>query len=357
MNTITYLNTAACGLVDADVRQAGVALYEAFEQNSSARSEKWRFEEEVGIRETIAAFIGGDAKNIAMLPNFSWGMNGIVQSLKGKANRVLLYRGDYPSVLEPFKINGFDITWVEAADEFTIPVDEIKKQIEAKNVEIVAISHVQWTSGYRMELNEIGALCRQHGVIFIVDATQSMGAVPINVLDIQADVFIASNYKWMNAGFGTGIMHITDAFLDAYPPIVGGNNGYAMLEGKWQYVASAKSYEPGHPNMFGLSVLKAAIEHKNKIGLQQIWNHNMQLTALLLKHLENIPVNIIGDYSTYNRTSIVFVKDEKGLGEWLRQHNIVVTHRDGNLRISMHFYNTEADVMRLVDVLHAFCNK
>lgn len=351
MNTITYLNTAATGLVDAAVRQAGVALYEAFEQNASTRAEKWRFEEESAIRETIAAFVGADAKNIAMLPNFSWGMNGIVQSLKGQVKRVLLYRGDYPSLLEPFKLNGFDITWIDAADGFTMPVDEIKRLIAASSIDIVAISHVQWTSGYRLDLNEIGALCKAHGVVFIVDATQSLGAMPINVPETRADVFIASNYKWMNAGFGTGIMYVTDDFLATYPPVVGGNNSYAMVDGKWQYAPSARSYEPGHPNMFGLNILKAAIEHKNRIGMPQIRAHNMRLTQLLLEELKHLPVTLIGGYDMDNRTSIVFVKDENGLGEWLKQHNIVVTHRDGNLRISMHFYNTEKDIEVLVDCL------
>jgi selenocysteine lyase/cysteine desulfurase len=77
----------------------------------------------------------------------------------------------------------------------------------------------------------------------------------------------------------------------------------------------------------------------------------MRLTQLLLEELKHLPVTLIGGYDVTNRTSIVFLKDENGLGEWLKQHNIVVTHRDGNLRISMHFYNTEKDIEVLVDCL------
>src|SRR4051812_14093653 len=112
-----YLNTASCGLVSAAVTAAGNKLYADFEHNSSSRSEEWRMHEEGRIRQTIADFIGAPAQNIAMVPNFSWAINGIVQSLKG-TERIMLYQLDYPSFLEPFRINNFDIACVDAPDGF-----------------------------------------------------------------------------------------------------------------------------------------------------------------------------------------------------------------------------------------------
>ena len=350
-----YLNTASCGLVPPATLAAANRLYASFGENSSTRSEEWRVNEEPAIRQSIASFIGAPAANVAMVPNFSWAMNGIVQSLKG-TERVLLYRHDYPSLLEPFQINGFEITWVDAPDGFNIDMDRVREAICNSSVDIVALSHVQWRSGYKADLQEIGDLCRQYGVLFVVDATQSMGAMVINLAELHIDVFAASNYKWMNAGFGTGMLYVADSFLAKYPPVVGGHNSYKMKDGRWGYVASAQSYEPGHPNMFGFTVLAAAIAHKNNIGVGAIEAHNRRLTELLLTRLRDARVKLLGDFTLSNRSSILYVKDADGLGDWIRGHNLVVTQREGWLRVSMHYYNTEEEVVALADCIRNFEN-
>ena len=351
-----YLNTASCGLIAPESLAAGNKLYEGFEQAASATSEEWRMQAEARIRQTIATFIGAEAKNVAMVPNFSWAMNGVVQSLKG-TEKVLLYKGDYPSFLEPFRINKFDITWVDAPDGFHIEMDVVRDAIRNKAVDIVALSHVQWSSGYKIDLKEIGDLCKEHRILFIVDATQSLGANLIDLSTLNIDVFAASHYKWMNAGFGNGTLYVADSFLKKYPPVVGGHNSYKMVGDEWKYVASAQSYEPGSPNMFGLTVLEAAINHKNKLGIHFIAQHNLHLTTLLLNGMRDAPVKMLGGHTTAYRCPIVYLVDENGLGEYIKQHNIVVTHRNGHLRVSMHFYNTEEDVLTLVSCIKGFYSK
>lgn len=347
-----YLNTAACGLVAPEVAAAGAKLYAEFASNSSTRSEDWRMQEEGRIRQVIADFVGAPATNIAMVPNFSWAINGIVQSLKG-TERVLLFTHDYPSFLEPFRINDFDIVWVGAPNGFTINMDEVRDAICNNKVDIVALSHVQWGSGYKINLEEIGEMCRQFGVLFMVDATQSLGANVINLSNLNIDVFAASNYKWMNAGFGTGILYISDDFMEQYRPVVGGHNSYKMIGDKWTYTPSVQSYEPGHPNMFGLTVLEAAIREKNELGIIYIEEHNLRLTQQLLDGIRNVPVKLLGEYTITNRAPFIILTDENGLGDWLKNHNIIVTQRNGILRISMHYYNTEQDVTALMDCLKA----
>ncbi|MBS1773312.1 MAG: aminotransferase class V-fold PLP-dependent enzyme [Bacteroidetes bacterium] len=350
MSTTIYLNTAACGLVSPATTAAAHQLYAEMEHNASTRAEHWRFNEESRIRNTIASFLNVSDKNVAMVPNFSWAINGIVQSLKG-SERVLLHSGDYPSFIEPFRINKFDITWADTSDGFHLDMDFIRDCIFNHKVDIVALSHVQWSSGYKVDIMQVGEWCRDNGVLFFVDATQSIGANVIDLSELHIDVFISSNYKWMNAGFGTGEMYITDSFLEKYPPVVGGHNSYKMIDGAMRYVSSAQSYEPGHPNMFGLTVLESAIIRRTEQGVHNVQQHNSRLCQLFLDGIKNLPVNILGDYTTAHRSSIVMLKDDNGLGDWIKQHNIVVTHRNGLLRVSMHYYNTEADINTLIDCL------
>lgn len=346
----TYLNTAASGLVPTEFTVAANRLYAELAVTASTRAEKWRDEEQPAIRQNVATFLGVPDGNVALIPNFSWAMNGIVHSLRGD-EKILLYTADYPSLLEPFRINGFDMTWISDTDGFTISAEELKAKLLSEKIEILAISHVQWMSGYKINLADLGSFCKEHDIWFIVDATQSMGAMPINPAKVNIDVFIASNYKWMNAGFGTGVMYVNDEFLKEYTPALGGNNSYQFKDGKPQYTPGILSFEPGHPNMFGFTILNAAITHKMQLGLPAIEAYNKKLTQLLLDEIQSLNVQLIGESSTSNRASIVFLKDQNGLGELLKSNGIIVTHRMGLIRISIHYYSTEADVMTLVKLL------
>jgi len=139
--------------------------------------------------------------------------------------------------------------------------------------------------------------------------------------------------------------------LEQYPPVVGGNNSYKNHNGTMMYVPSVQSFEPGHPNMSGLSVLEAAIGHKLQLGVANVAQHNMQLTAQLLDAIKNMRLQLVGPATADDRASIVILKDIDGVSDHIKQHNIVVTNRGGIVRISMHYYNTEDDVKALVDCL------
>lgn len=345
-----YLNTASSGLLPADYTLAANELYAQMATQASTRAEQWRDEDQPAIRQLVATFLGVNSNNVALIPNFSWGMTGVVRSLRGD-EKVLMYTADYPSLTEPFKVNGFDITWVSDTDGFTIPMQELKQRLIDAKIDVLAISHVQWLSGYKIDLADIGSFCREHDIWLIVDATQSMGAHDINVAELDIDVFISSNYKWMNAGFGTGVMYMSDEFLEACPPRVAGNNSYEMIAGKMQYRPSVRSYEPGHPNMYGFAILQAAITHKLQVRLSHIAAHNTALTQLLLNNIRGLNVTLIGEDAVNNRAAMVFLKDSGGLHQFIKDNGITVSGRMGHVRISMHYHNTENDVLMLAEVL------
>lgn len=351
-----YLNTAASGLIPESISRRAMELQAALAANSSMRAEHWKMEELPRIRKTIATFLGAQTENLALLPNFSFGINCVVQALKG-TEKVLLYRHDYPSLTEPFLIDHFDITWIDSKDGFGIDLEEMATLIEKKGIDIVAISHVQWLSGFKINIKKLGSLCREHGVSFIVDATQSAGALPINMTDLEIDVLIFSNYKWMNAGYGTGVMYMASSFLTKYPPVVGGYSSYVFRNNQSKYEPSIYNYEPGHLNMIGLTILEAAILAKQEIGLQGIADHNDQLTRYLLHEIAALSLQWIGPLNTADRCSIFFLKDLDGLGAWLSTNRVIATLRNDTIRISMHYYNTQDEVGLLIDCLRRFSQK
>lgn len=346
-----YLNTASCGLLSRQSVEAAQVLYEGMIEHASQAVEPLRDHGIGRIRSTVASFLQAPASQLAFIPNFSWGLNAIVQSLRGD-EKVLLYTQDYPSLAAPFKINGFDITWLGDTDGFEIESEALKETLLANRIEVLAISHVQWLTGFRLDIDDIGIFCKQHKITFILDTTQSLGAVPIFPARQNIDVMICSNYKWMNAGFGTGIMYASESFMNKYPPVVGGGNAYIFSDGVSSYTPSVKNFEPGHLNMHGLLVLEKAVELKLEKGIDNIAQHNSGLLRLLLSRIS--PSLVLGSTDQQKRSSIVVLKDPGSLYDYLTENGIVAIKRGEHIRISFHFYNTQEEVETLVALLNAF---
>ncbi len=146
-SSTVYLNTAACGRIPKSVLQPGIDLYRNFEAVSSTASEEWKGAAYTNIKADVAQFMGAAPETVALIPNCSWGINAVVQALKG-SERVLLYKKDFPSVYIPFVVNKFDIVWIDDEDGFLIDLGKIEALVKEEKIDIVAISHVQWLSGF-----------------------------------------------------------------------------------------------------------------------------------------------------------------------------------------------------------------
>jgi len=350
MSEQIYLNTASCGLLSEESVEAANILYKGMLTNASNAVEPLRDHGLERIRDKIATFIETPSSQVALIPNFSWGLNAIIQSLRGD-EKILLYNNDYPSLTAPFKINGFDISWIRDKDGFKIDIDELKEELLKNRINILAISHVQWLTGFKIDIEDLGRFCKEHDIIFILDATQSLGAVSIQPSKQNIDVLISSNYKWMNAGFGTGIIYVAESFMNKYPPVVGGSNSYVLQNDVSTYDSSVKNFEPGHINMHGLIVLEKSIEYKLYKTITNIEAHNKHLIQIIL---DNIHTSLIlGPADLKFRSSIVMIKDSGNLFEYITRNGIVAIKRGDNIRISVHHYNTEREVYQFVNLVNA----
>lgn len=345
-----YLNTAATGIVSKETLEAAEAFLKQLSINSSQAAEHWRSELMSNIRKETAHFMGVQAENLAFIPNFSIGWTAVLMSLPKDAS-FLIYRHDYPSLLDPILSNGFQHFWIEGDDDFHISFEEIEHQLMQQRPSFMVISHVQWLSGFKIDLEKLGHLCKQYGTALIIDGTQSLGAFNLHLKTLAVDVFIASNYKWMNAGFGTGVLYMTDHFFKTHPPILRGYNSYSFKNNEMVYESSLRDMEPGHLNMSGLLMLQKAVEEKMKMGLEKIEAHNYSLSRYFLENLQSISFPIVGPYQMDNRSSILFLKDQDGWGNYLKEQGVVLTLRKGNIRISFHFYNTKEELDQVLKII------
>jgi cysteine desulfurase/selenocysteine lyase len=244
----------------------------------------------------------------------------------------------------------------------------------------VVISSVQWSNGYLCDLEGISKLCRQAGVLLVVDAIQQLGALPLDVSKVPVDIVVCGGHKWLNAPFGAGFMYIRRNIVDKLRPPVA---GYLSLEpplGNWgtyfetpsiiplqavEFSHGARVYENGgtanYPGGIGLA---ASLHMINELGKDAIEEQIRALTTYLAKGLETLRMNVVTPRSPANRSGIIVMgfrglphKDLE-LKEYLLDRKILVavryTSNVGGVRVSCHFYNTKADVDQLLNAVEDY---
>ena len=348
-----YLDTPTSGLISKSGVTKAHEFNKRLHQLGSKQAEDFFVNGISEVRKSVARFIDAPTSEIALVPNFSFGLNAILPSIH-ELKQVLLFRGDYPSLTLPFELNDFEVHWMESVDQFSIDLNAIEDKIKNHKIKILAVSHVQYLTGFKVDIEALRFLCDKYKVLFILDSTQSLGALPFSFRSSGVNICITSNYKWMNAGYGTGIMCIDQETFHRYPPRIGGFNSFKYRNDKWQYLESIRSYEPGHPNMAGLVMLKDAIEFKLKLGLDYISKNNLELLETFTRQLKDIEFDLVGPYSNDLRASIVCIHGNKNLESYLLHHGIIVKMRNGMIRIGIHFYNTEDDIKCLINALQSY---
>ena len=230
-------------------------------------------------------------------------------------------------------------------------LEKIEEALKTQQIEILAISYVQYLTGAKLDLVAISEICRRLNVLLVVDATQSIGAIPLHFDESGVDVLITSNYKWMNGGFGSGLICFRAGFFEEYPPTIGGFGSYKNLDGDWQYQPSSASYQPGHFNFGLLLLLEQAIKEKMDIGMINIEQHNMKLAVHFINEIARTAHNLIGPKNIDGRSSIICIEASKELHQQVENAGIRCTYRNASMRFAFHFTNTLSDVHAALDAL------
>lgn len=260
-----------------------------------------------------------------------------------------------------------------------LPLSSFEELLD-DHTKAVVISSVQWSNGYLCDLAGISKLCRQAGILLVVDAIQQLGALPLDVSRVPVDIVICGGHKWLNAPFGAGFMYIHRNIFDKLNPPVA---GYLSLEpplGGWgryfetpsitplqpvEFSHAARVYENGgtanYPGGIGLA---ASLHMINELGKDAIEEQIRAVTTYLLKGLETLGMNVVTPQSPANRSGIIVMgfrgrphKDIE-LKEYLLDRKILVavryTSNVGGVRVSCHFYNTKADIDRLLNAVEDY---
>ena len=347
----TYLNTASCGLVSEATAAAAQQFYQELLEQGGAPRNDW-YAQIPALRQEVATWLGTEADEVALLPNFSVACNYVTRAFTDYS-RVLLLDSDYSSLTLPWLLPDYQVHYFSAAPNGAIDLNGLEEQVKKYRIEILAISHVQYASGFCIDLETLGRCCRDWGVLLVIDATQSLGVVPIDLRTAPIDVLIGSGYKWMTAGFGNALLFVRRALHDRLKAPAVGNNSFddpATVRSRDDLPFSTRLLEVGHYNFASLWALRQAVRELQALGQAAIYQRVQALVTYLYEHLP-ATVGVVSDYAPANHSGITVLRGGSELERALLEQKIITSARPQGLRISLHFYNNKADIDHLCQAL------
>jgi cysteine desulfurase/selenocysteine lyase len=307
-----------------------------------------------GVRNSTARILNAKPAEIAIVKNTSEGIATVATGISWKTGDVIVaFKEEFAANYFPWKkleSEGVTVRWLSIFDDLE-KIDEA-----AAGARMIAISFVQYLSGYRVDLVKIGEICARRGCFFFLDAIQGMGAFPIDVEEAKIDALAADGHKWMLGPEGCGILYVRQSRQDEIEPVqIGWTNfaHYADYASRDMTLrADAGRYESGTLNTIGCFGLRAAQEFLLEIGIENIAPAVQALGDRIRAGAEQAGYGCLGPRSSETGAGIVAIKhpmlDSLLVVRKLKDKNISVTARQGWVRISPHFYNSPADMDRLI---------
>lgn len=353
---LVYLNHAGVAPLCRAASDAMKGLADDAWRFGSYHYDEW-LEAYDGLRRAAARLIGATPEEIAQVKNTSEGVATIAMGMAWRpGDRIVCFREEFPANYYPWKRleqKGLNVVWLS----FTDPLDRIDEA--CKGARLLAISFVQYLSGYRADLASIGEICRRRGVFFFVDAIQGLGAFPLDVERMHIDSLAADGHKWLLGPEGCGILYVRRERQDEIEPVefgwtnVAGYNDYASRDMSLR--PDAGRYECGTLNTIGCFGLRASIEFLNGVGIDRISPHVQALGDRISDGVKGKGYEILGERTPATGAGIVAFRkpdaDCRMTVRTLKERGIIAAPRQGWVRASPHFYISEADIDRMIDAL------
>jgi len=315
------------------------------------------------VRGQFAQLINGDVDEVAFIKNTSEGISIVANGIDWKAgDNVVIPNIEFPANVYPWwnlKRFGVDTRMVKAR-EGRILFDDIVAQTD-KRTRVISVSSVECNSGFRNNLNRIGAFCKDNKILFCVDAIQSLGVLRMDVKRDNIDFLAADGHKWMLSVEGLGGFYISKNMLEEiYPATVGWDsvvNASDYMNYDFTFRPDAKRFEEGSFNTMSIYALGAALDLLLKIGIDNVQSSVLLQGNYLVEGLQQRGIKIINSMIPKERSGIisyVLNTDQKKLASYMAENNVSLTLRDGIVRLSPHFYNSRDEADQYFDLLDNF---
>lgn len=319
-------------------------------------------------RARAAGLLGVDPDDVAFVKNTTEGLGFVANGLEWRdGDRVVVPDGEFPSTIYPWLSladRGVEVTRVPPQGPGgSLPLDEFAAELDRGRVRLVALSWVQFATGWRSDLAGLAEVCHAHDALLCVDVIQGLGVLPCDLANWGVDFAAADGHKWLLAPEGAGVFYVAAAHREHLRVL---EPGWASVAHRmdWDdlrliYDDSARRFEGGTPNMIGLAGLGASLELLADTGIETIWAHVDALADRLCAGLADLGATVHSDRSApdlaQGRSAIVTFSvagiDAEVLHRRLTDAGVVCSPRGGGVRFAPHGYNDADDIDRALEAV------
>jgi len=362
-----YLNHAAVCPISSPVYERMQRHTRDLLENGAVHFREWGAAVKQ-TRELAARLINAAPEEIAFAPNTSAGLAMIANGLDWRAgDNIVTADCEFPANVIPWmrikREFGVEIKMARERD-CRLETGEILNLVDDRT-RVVALSFVEFASGFRNDLAAIGRYCRERDVLFVVDAIQGLGALDLDVDACAIDALSADAHKFLLGPDGVSLFYVSRRAMERVKPTQVGwlsvNNPEDYLNYDQSYAPNAKRFESGALNTAGVVGLGAALELFLQVGVEKIESYLLDLGDYLCERLRERSTDhgyhVASSRRDGEKSAVICLRHEKysaqQLYHLLNDCRIITTPRLGRLRVSPHFYNTREEIDRLVEALPA----
>jgi selenocysteine lyase/cysteine desulfurase len=364
----TYLNLASESPMPKVSLRAVDAALEA-KKNPHHKPDATFFEVPNRTRESIAKLIGGKPDEVALTSGASAGVAAVAYALTWKpGDEVITAKGEFPLQVATWRPmeerEGLKLKIVSPRERF-ITADDLIAAMTPRT-RLVSVSLVRYDDGSLLDAARVADACHQQGALLLLDASQACGAMPMDVKQLGADFIVSAGYKWLLGPFGTGFFWTKSEHLKIIRPgpfywlaMMGSDNFSALNLAAPKPAANAKRWDAPESASyfnFNLVAMDTSVDFVLRMGPDLVSAHNRKLIELMFERLPKdrfVPASPL-DPARRGAYGCFAARSPEKTAEFyhrLRKENVIVSLREGNIRVSPHLYNTERDIDRLISVV------
>ncbi len=354
-NGIIYFNHASTAPISAKVKKRIDEFVE--ERSEYALDDYWAFKTVADeTKSMIGEMINCSGERIAFLDNTTNGIIWIAQGIDWKpGDRIILNDVEFPANVYPFlqlKERGVEVDFIKSINGI-VTAEEIVNAIQPKT-KLISVSYVQFLSGYRIDLEKIGKVCKEKGIVFAVDSIQGLGAVRIDVEKYNIDYLANGTQKWMLGLQGLAFIYVRKELQDRMKtaPI-----GWLAVKDAWNLLdfdlttkETAERFQPGTLNNLGIYAFNSTMKLFEEFGFDEIEKQVLSNSKYFIDELAKI--GYYSPLSSFHEKHLSgIVRNGQKILDHLNQKKIVCSLREGYIRFAPHFYNTKQEIDLVVDTL------
>ena len=355
----TYLNSCSQGALSDSVR----AAYESYLRDWDEHGSPWEYwvERMESARGAFAGLVGAALDEVAVTTSVSAGVSAVASGLRFDRGRskVVVSDFEFPTIGQIWhaqEARGARVVHVPEAPDATIPLERFEEAIDEETL-LVSIAQVCFRNGSRVDVEGVVRLAHERGALVLLDSYQALGAIPVDVRELEVDLLAGGTLKYLLGSAGLGFLYCRRDLIEDIVPTATGwfadEDIFRMDITDYSPSRSASRFQAGTPPVPSIYAGIAGIELMQEVGIAETREHVSRLNEALIGGVDELGGQVATPRDSERRGPLIAIRstDEHALVAGLERDGVITSSRDGNLRVSPHCYNSMEDIEVLLEAL------